>query len=190
MPLPGRSQTFAFEHCRDLLDKLRRELGRYQAVAGDDADDPEKLLELVDQLKDSAFNAAVTAWHLADWVFNDMTSNQRQQLGFAKLGDLQNHVRDNCRALYLCRQVATASKHWAVSNHPDPQVQVVVACDDDAGWGAYFEDDGNPIAADQVFARALGFWTDFIYRHNIARASDGISDGQGELARDAEGHGD
>jgi hypothetical protein len=70
------------------------------------------LLKLVHQLKDSAFNAAVTAWHLCDWVFNDMTPEQRAKLNFRNLADLQEHVRENCRALYLCRQAATASKHW------------------------------------------------------------------------------
>jgi hypothetical protein len=113
MALPGRDQTFAFTDCRELLEKLDREVDRYGEVAGrDELLDPEALLKLVHQLKDSAFNAAVTAWHLCDWVFNDMTPEQRAKLNFRNLADLQEHVRENCRALYLCRQAATASKHW------------------------------------------------------------------------------
>ena len=62
MALPSRDQTFAYENCRDLLEKLNREIDRYCAVAGNDEIlEPERLLELVDQLKDSAFNASVTA---------------------------------------------------------------------------------------------------------------------------------
>lgn len=69
MPLLSRHQTFALESCRDLLEKLDRELDRYREVAGRDEEDATALLDLVDRLKDSAFNAAVTAWHLCDWVF-------------------------------------------------------------------------------------------------------------------------
>jgi hypothetical protein len=87
MALPSREQTFAFADCRELLEKLDREINRHQEVAGRDELEPGALVNLVDQLKDSAFNASVTAWHLCDWVFNDMTPEQRQKLGFAKLGE-------------------------------------------------------------------------------------------------------
>jgi len=167
MPLPSREQTFAFADCRELLEKLDREIDRYREVAGRDGLERDALVKLVDQLKDSAFNASVTAWHLCDWVFNDMTPDQRQKLGFKKLSDLQDHVRNNCRALYLCRQAATASKHWTVNQHADPEVQVIVTAD--TGWTIYFVDDGRKTPADQIFDDALGFWTGFIYQHQIAK---------------------
>ena len=72
MALPSRDQTFAYESCRDLVEKLDREIGRYREVAGNNEDlDGEALLNLVHQLTDAAFNASVTSWHLCDWVFND-----------------------------------------------------------------------------------------------------------------------
>jgi hypothetical protein len=48
-------------------------------------------MKCVDQLRDSAFNASVTAWHLCDWEFNDLKKDdeQRQKLGFKNLGVLQ-----------------------------------------------------------------------------------------------------
>jgi hypothetical protein len=141
MPLPSRDQTFAFADCRELLEKLDREIDRYREVAGRHEDEPEILFNLVNQLKDSAFNAAVTSWHLCDWVFNDMTAGQRQKLNFSKLGDLQNYARENCRPLHLCRQAATASKHWAVTNHPDPDVEVIVTAE--PVWTVYFVDGGQ-----------------------------------------------
>jgi hypothetical protein len=65
MALPSRDQTFAYENCRDLLEKLDREIERYRDVAGTELGEMgERLLRLVDQLKDSAFNASVTAWHI------------------------------------------------------------------------------------------------------------------------------
>jgi hypothetical protein len=170
MPLPSRAQTFAFEDCRELLNKLEREIDRYQEVAGRDEKEPEALLKLVDQLKDSAFNAAVTAWQLCDWVFNDMTPGQHQKLGFSGLGDLQKYVRENCRALYLCRHTATASKHWEVDKHPDPDVGVVV-WHNGTGWIIDFVDKGREQPAYVVFELALAFWTGFIRDHGIAKST-------------------
>jgi hypothetical protein len=172
MPLPGREQTFGFADCRELLDKLEREIDRYREMAGRDPSEHDALFNLVNQLKDSAFNASVTAWHLSDWVFNDMTQEQRQELGLKELGDLQNYAREKCRAMHLCRQAATASKHWTVSKHSDPTVQVTVTCDDTDGWIVYFVHEGNKISADRVFDEALAFWTGYIYQHNIAQAAD------------------
>jgi hypothetical protein len=174
MPLLSRHQTFALESCRDLLEKLHRELDRYREVTGRDEEDATALLDLVDRLKDSAFNAAVTAWHLGDWVFNDMTPEQREAFGFTKVRDLQDYVRGKCRALHLCRYAATASKHWEVSSHPDPSVKVIVECDDNDGWAAHFFDDEKKIRAEQVFGEAIGFWTEFIYQNRIAKSPDDI----------------
>ncbi|MCP3460597.1 hypothetical protein [Bradyrhizobium sp. CCGUVB23] len=171
MALPSRAQTFAFENCRDLLDKLEREIDRYQKVDGRDEDEPEALLALVDQLKDSAFNAAVTAWQLCDWVFNDMTPEQRQKLKISSLGDLQTHARDNCRALYLCRHAATASKHWEVSHKPDPDVQVEV-WHDETGWTIHFVDGANSQSAYVVFECTRAFWNEFIRGHGIGKGQD------------------
>jgi hypothetical protein len=171
MPLPSRDQTFAFLNCRELLEKLDREIDRYRDVAGRDEAEPEALFNLVNQLKDSAFNAAVTAWHLCDWVFNDMTAEQRKQFKFSKLSDLQNYARENCRALHLCRQAATASKHWTVNSHPDPDVEIIVTAEE-RGWTVYFIDGAQKHYAEDVFQIVLAFWTHFIRDHGIAKTSE------------------
>jgi len=170
MALPTREQTF-YENCRDLLEKLDREIDRYREVAGSDLHEvDDRLLRLVDQLKDSAFNASVTAWQLCDWVFNDLPIEQRQRLGFKGLVDLQNHVRKQCRALHICRQAATASKHWSVETYADPTVRVIVTAE--PLWIIYFEDGDKKIPADQVFNEARDFWTGFIRDNGIAKAID------------------
>ena len=53
MALPGRDKTFALENCRDLLNKLKREIERFSAAGNN-----------IETRKDFAFNAAVTAWAL------------------------------------------------------------------------------------------------------------------------------
>jgi hypothetical protein len=115
MAFPSRPHTFALENCRNLLDKLEREIDRIKSAASDD----------FDTHNDSAFNAAVTAWHLCDWVFADMTPDQRDRLSIQKIEDMREYARTQCRALHLCRQVATGSKHWRVERYPDPNVKVI-----------------------------------------------------------------
>jgi hypothetical protein len=67
----------------EVIEKLDREIDRYGAVAGNNEElEPGAELEVVHQLEDSAFNAAVTAWQIGDWVFNDMPCELRNKLGF------------------------------------------------------------------------------------------------------------
>jgi hypothetical protein len=113
MPLRGRDHTFALANCRALLFKLEREIKRSRET---DASGSAAAAEMTDL----AFNISVTAWHLCDWVFEDMTADQREKLDIRKLSDLQKLALSH-RPLHLCRQLATASKHWEVSQHPNPE---------------------------------------------------------------------
>jgi hypothetical protein len=81
-----------------------------------------------------AFNCAITAWHLADWVWKSsppaLRANILADLGVEVRGqgpvgltEFQNGLRDRSRALHICRQVATGSKHMIVRDHPDPHVR-------------------------------------------------------------------
>jgi hypothetical protein len=156
MALSGRDRTFAFQNCRDMMDKLKREIERYARVDGQD----------VEAMKDLAFNIAVTGWHLCDWVFMDLTPAQRDALDIHSLAQMQERAL-TCRALHVFRQVATASKHWEISRRPDPAVTVVVAAVPD--WRIWFEDDQGRLSAALAFDLALYFWTEFIYGHGICR---------------------
>ena len=171
MAFPSQPQTFALENCRSLLDKLEREIKRLRETDG-----PER--------SDHAFNAAVTAWQLCDWVFADMTPAQRAKWEFRCDRDMQAHARQHCRALYLCRQVATASKHMTVTTFPDLKVKVITTANVipppnadppstqrpplyvAPGWFLYIDDDGDVRTAEDVFADAYDFWTQFIYVQN------------------------
>jgi|GEM_PF-1910041 hypothetical protein len=169
MALPGKDKTFALDNCRDLLRKLEREIKRF----GQDRTDIEARI-------DHAFNAVVTVWHLSDWVFADMTEEQKLKLQIFSLPELKAHALQ-CRAIRLCRQAATASKHWEVTNFPDPNVAVIVTTkpigDTTVPWPSiyiapdwylYFVDAQKTLEAEQVFEEALHFWTGFIYQNGIA----------------------
>jgi hypothetical protein len=72
----------------------------------------------------TAFNAVVTAWHITDWLwqsgkerrqvlakrykFNYAETDTSIKKGFEKF---QNATVQDCRALYVCRQIANGSKH-------------------------------------------------------------------------------
>ena len=172
MALPGKEKTFALENCRDLLRKLEREIKRFVAAP----DDVEARIDL-------GFNIVVTAWHQCDWVFADLTPAQKSSLQIASLSALQEIARGQCRALHLCQQAAIASKHWKVTSHPDPEVAVIVTATPHGttaarppvslhlatSWYLYFVDGPNIRAAEEVFDSALTFWTQFIYKNEIAK---------------------
>jgi hypothetical protein len=157
MPLPGRDKTFALENCRDLLNKLEREVDRLRAARAHND---------ITTMIDTAFNAAVTAWHLCDWVFGDMTIEQREKLKVRDLSEFQEMARREY-ALHVCRQIATASKHWEISNHADAAVGVSVTASSE--WGLYIIDGDKRYDAVQLFDETYTFWTQLIYQNAIAR---------------------
>jgi len=97
---------------------------------------------------------------------------------------MQTTARE-CRALHTCRQVATASKHWHITNHPDPDVAVIVTATPyppptNAAttpvpvyalphWHIYFIDGAERTTAAEIFDQALEFWTHYIYQNGIAK---------------------
>jgi hypothetical protein len=169
MAFPGRPQTFALENCRDLLNKLKREIERFGAAGNN-----------IETRKDFAFNAAVTAWQLCDWVFADMSSALRDKYEIHNVNQMREYARYHCRALHLCRQVATESKHYTVDKFADPAVnshltvkstvpQAPIPLHFAPGCFVYFVDGKEKREAEDVFGDALQFWTQFIYGNEIAK---------------------
>ncbi len=166
MAFPAREKTFKLENCRDLYNKLEREIDRFKQ---------EQTNPLF--LSDHAFNTVVTAWHLCDWVAADLTPEQKIGLKINSRQDMQAIARQ-CRALHLCEQAATASKHWAVfEKYRDPNVDTILGIapftvDDDPHaplkFVAFFKDGSNFIEAEKVFDDAQTFWSSFIYGNQIA----------------------
>ena len=107
-----------------------------------------------------------------------MTQAQRDKMNIHSVRKMQDYARKQSRALHLCRQVATASKHWHVQQHPDPNVKIIVSVQSSltvSAWnkikvsgGIYFDDNGKIQSAEKVFSAALNFWTEFIYGGKIA----------------------
>jgi hypothetical protein len=154
----GELQKFSFETSVDVFWKLEWEIVRFNKASPHDIID----------MKCFAFNAAVTAWQLTDWVFEDMSDEHRRQFGLSKLPDLQNLVRKQCRALHLCRQIATASKHRVVKlKYYDDSVSTRVDFDHaDARrwpkWELVTIDGDKSYPAIDVFEEVRLYWYKFL----------------------------
>jgi hypothetical protein len=147
MNRPGELQTFSFDSAADLHWKLYWEVARMNAA-------PQDIIDL----KCFAFNAAVTAWQLTDWTFDDMSAKQKKDRGVVALVDFQNLVRSMCRPLHLCARIATASKHRIVrSQHHDPSVTTAVQRTA-TGWELLIMDGSTTYQASDVFEEARMFW--------------------------------
>ena len=86
MALAGVPQTFAFESARDMAEKLDWEIELYRR----EEDLQPKLWR--------AFNVAVTAWHISDWIWK-----KRKEAGksVGKIEKFQEDVQRRSRALNL-----------------------------------------------------------------------------------------
>jgi hypothetical protein len=119
-------------------------------------------------MKCFAFNAAITAWQLTDWVYSDMTEAQRDRHSAKSLKAFQRAVRDQCRAIHLYRQIATASKHREVSLYLDKSVSAGVSFVQPSdgnrfgAWEVFIADGSNIRPALDVLEEARLYWFKFV----------------------------
>ncbi|MGC2048457.1 MAG: hypothetical protein WA635_07595 [Gallionella sp.] len=165
-------KSFGLHDSRDMLEKLRWELSnlfcrqRYNIAV----------------CQYHAFNCAVTAWHVTDWLWQDISSSPELKIKLQeiihkplntlepfKLEHFQNYVRVDCGALRLCYQIATGSKHCLFERKAaDSTISAIIS--DGEGY-----DYGNPIIvegdthhmADKVFYEAQFWFEAFLRDWNI-----------------------
>jgi hypothetical protein len=146
-------QTFGFENCAALHWKLYWEIARLGYATPRDPID----------MKCFAFNGAVTAWCLTDWVFEEMTTAQRDHYHRGTLREFQDLAREQCRALHLCRQIATASKHRTVRLHVDPAVGAALSVEPVTNaWEIVITDGATTHQAIDVLEEARLYWYHFL----------------------------
>jgi hypothetical protein len=128
-----------------------------------------------------AFNTAVTAWHLTDWLWQSSPETRaalkkrfkiscnETQSGIKKgLKRFQHAVTEDCRALKICREIANGSKHMRKEN-PDPAIKTMATWDP-VVEGAGLAKPGDLIMSLRIadgdkeqdavlwFIEALGYW--------------------------------
>ena len=141
-------KSFELLDSRDIIKKLRWELNNLFFRERHD----------IAVCQYHAFNCAVTAWHVTDWLWRDISPALKSELQVKRCEDFQDYVRNACPALKLCHQIANGSKHCLVERNPNSTISAVIS--DGEGY-----DYGNPVIvegethhmADEVFRNALSW---------------------------------
>jgi hypothetical protein len=115
MPARKRSnpRTLQFRTAADFLQKLSREITRVS--------DANETADVIDH----ATNAAMTAWHLTDWVWHDIGRDKAADPfrliakiagePIRSLEDFQRFVRKNSMDVLYCESIAVSTKHFGSS---------------------------------------------------------------------------
>lgn len=121
----GKRAAYGLDSGWDLLEKLRWETEELSKASRQNS------VELFYR----AFNAAITAWHITDWAWRDMSKEARLALQVdwdvnldvenETGGQFRGEVRRRHRPVAICREIATASKHVEVTQNPAEEIDVV-----------------------------------------------------------------
>jgi hypothetical protein len=169
--------TFDLETSRDMLDKLYREIDRVLAA------------EQIQDAADHCFNAAITAWHLHEWVWKDIRQDWHVRARLAKMAGVRPpkfkgrrwkafilSQQTGCPALRYCRIIATASKHGGIKlieGDPEPfEARGSPAIE--ARWKIHTG--GKVQLAAMVFEQAFAYWNGLIRDLQIADSALGRLD--------------
>jgi hypothetical protein len=145
-------KSFELRDSRDMLEKLQWELNNLFCRQRYD----------IKACQYHAFNCAVTAWHVTDWLWQDISPVLKNELRVNELKHFQRYVRDDCLALKLCHRIANASKHCLLES------KAVIS--DGEGY-----EYGNPVIvegktchmAEEVFYNAKFWFEAFLREQNI-----------------------
>jgi len=147
-----------------------------------------------------AWNAAVTAWHITDWLWQSspeirLILARRYQLNFTEgsknalrdgLEDFQEAVAKDCRFLYVCREIANGSKHMR-KNKVDPDITAL------AQWLPVIEAVGHVRPGDfalsltivdgdhredatRWFIQAFGYWEELFTKEKLVSGASRLPD--------------
>ena len=132
LPIPPDppDKVFALAMPHHMLMKLRWEIAGLRSALSEPIETSAELHAPAYH----AFNCAVTAWHMTDWIWQSATAEDRAELlsklAITATGKSQNDfsaftraLMKSHRVLHICRQIAIGSKHKIVERHPDPDVR-------------------------------------------------------------------
>lgn len=172
------SKYFGLRSSTDLYFKLLHDIERLRSGGG------------TKDVQYAAFDAAVTASHILDWVLNELTPEAHLRLtGSVKgakrgKGDPSPITRfierneDDLRAINYCRQIANAVKHMKISLG-NPMKGMAIGSTVKLQWtdtritSAYavayiqIEQGGKKINAIELFEETAEQWREFLERENL-----------------------
>ncbi len=172
--VPGQPHTFGLAGARQMLSKLEWE------VRGFGRNDIDRAFW--------AFNAAVTAWHLAEWVWPELPAATRARWKNDE-GAFYRWCRQECRELELCGLITNGSKHRDYRPQRAQEHVTMVAFADVVHWKWGISGCWDPLStwtwrllirdgererpAEDVFSQVLEFWRGCIEREILAAPRGG-----------------
>jgi hypothetical protein len=133
-----------------------------------------------------AFNCAITAWSISDWVWNaasdDLRKRFRAESPKPKATDAEcfaSLLRQQCRELAICQQLANGSKHFVLRDHNDENISSYRSASVSVylfnkgetravpTYGVFIEDGARTYADAALFTRARDYWSQFIKSHGL-----------------------
>jgi hypothetical protein len=147
-----------------------------------------------------AFNTAVTAWHITDWLWESRESTRaamKKRFGFdynewsqrgrnTGLHTFQNAVAADRRSIYICREIANASKHMR-RKKIDPAINAVAEWHPAVQAAGHVEvgdlvmsltilDGDERHDAERLFIDAAGYWEKLLTSEGLATAEARLPD--------------
>jgi hypothetical protein len=139
----------------------------------------------------AAFNTAVTAWHITDWLWHSGAETRailtkRFKLNFTEgtknqlrvgLERFQDEVASESRPLYICRALANGSKHMR-TNKVDPNIRAIeqwhpvvqpmaLAQKGELVPSLLIADGNSTQDARSLFLDAFGYWEGLFVEENL-----------------------
>ena len=124
------SRVFYIKTPEQLMIKLDWEIDNLKNAIRDQDDRARN----IDTASYHAFNAAVSAWHIADWMWNSLSREKQavlaMQMGFKftddkySIKEFQNALVQKSQAIAICSDVANGSKH--LDTHKNSRVNAKV----------------------------------------------------------------
>jgi hypothetical protein len=133
-----------------------------------------------------AFNCAVTAWSICDWIWNSASADLRKRIRAESpkprtnsAGCLASLLRQQSRELAICQQLANGSKHFILEGHNDKAVSSYRTASVslylsntgeeriEHSHGVFVEDGGHVYSDLGLFSRAYDYWREFFSRYGV-----------------------
>jgi hypothetical protein len=175
--MPGAPQVFAIQNSRDMLKKLRWEIDELRGDSGHPG---------WQGVAYRAFNCAVTAWTLTDWLWAEVSDHHKHANFGSRLKNFQSVCRRNSTDLDICESLANSGKHRsrrAKQYNADVVTKTItevrrLRCGDPVGqpfatwkWEAVILHDGTEKKAIDVFEQAYLAWARLIDQYSPGTAS-------------------
>lgn len=125
---PQTVRTFQIKAVSDVLAKLDWEIEQLQKAQFS------QNIDTVEALSYHAINAAITAFHLCEWIWHAGTPQQRDVWLLAAPSASQTKgktrfqvgLKTQCPEFGVCREIANSFKHFADDQHTDTSVRTDV----------------------------------------------------------------